>query len=263
MKNFDRVLVFGAGSSIASHVIPELKKYSKSLISIYRKKSSVPLEIGDFDNLVCEFNFDDDLQSFDSFLSKLEIKSSDTLLILNFIGQFGEVESMDTIFPESILRTMEKNLLPFLELVKLLKEVANESVMIGFSGGGIGGPNLERASLGYLAGKGAMGFITEAVSRELKMHFKSLALIAPGPYPSPMQEAVVRSTFPEYEESRRKSREVIQSKVDSKGLIALIDWIIQNPAKANGRVLSALHDNPTSIDRVADFGFLRRVTDLN
>jgi hypothetical protein len=131
--------------------------------------------------------------------------------------------------------------------------------MISFSGGGIGGPNLERASLGYLAGKGAMGFISEAISGELKKQFKSLALIAPGPYPSPMQEVVANSTFHEFEESREKSKKVIQGEVDPKKLLDLIDWVIQNPAGANGRILSALHDDPISISEISDFGFLRRV----
>lgn len=259
MKNFDHVLVFGAGSSIARHVMPELKKYSKSLIFIYRKNPIIPLEMDDFDNLICEFNFDDDLQSFDSFLSNLNIKSSDTLLILNFIGQFGEVESMNTISPESILKTMEKNLRPFLTLVKLLKDVASDSVMIGFSGAGIGGSNLERASLGYLAGKGAMGFICESVSGELHKQNKSLSLIAPGPFPSRMQEIVAKSTFPEFEESQKKSSLVMQSLVNPNKLNYLIGWIIKNPEIANGRILSALHDDTSLITSTSNHGFLRRV----
>jgi hypothetical protein len=253
------VLIFGAGSSIASYVIPELKKYSKSQILVYRKVPTSFMDIANFEHQKCEFNFGDELQSFDLFLSRLGIMSTDTLLILNFIGQFGQVESLDVISPELILKTMEDNLLPFLKLLKLLKSAGNESMMIGFSGGGIGGPKLERASLGYLAGKGAIGFISEAVSHELSKQSKSIALIAPGPYPSPMQEAVARSTFYEFEESRRKSKEIIQGEVDSKRLINLINWVIQNPVSANGRILSALYDEPTLIDNLGDFGFLRRV----
>ena len=259
MKNFDHVLVFGAGSSIARHVIPELRKYSKSLILIYRKNPTMPLEMDDFDDLVCEFNFDDNLQIFDSFLSKLEIKSSDTLLILNFIGQFGEVESMDVISPDLILRTMEANLFPFLNLIKLLKNAASESVMIGFSGGGIGGPNLDRTSLGYLGGKGAMAFICEAISDELYKQSKSVSLVAPGPFPSQMQAIVAQSTFPEFENNRKKSNQVMRSDVNPDKLICLIKWIIENPKIANGRILSALHDNPASIRDSTDHGFLRRV----
>jgi hypothetical protein len=259
MKTFDHVLVFGAGSSIASYVIPELKKYSSSHIFVYRKVAKGPAGIENSEHRVCEFNFDDKSRSFDLFLSELGIISTDTLLILNFIGQFGEVESTDVISPELILKTMEGNLFPFLKLVKLLKSVGNHSVMIGFSGAGVGGPKLERASLGYLAAKGAMGFISESVSHELRKQSKSLALIAPGPYPSPMQEAVARSTFHEFEESRRRSKEILRGKVDSKNLIDLIDWVIQNPGSASGRILSALHDKPALIDELGNFGFLRRV----
>jgi NADP-dependent 3-hydroxy acid dehydrogenase YdfG len=259
MKTFDHVIVFGAGSSIAKYVTPGLEKYSKSLISVYRKIPTHPTVNENFDHRICEFDLNDDLQSFDLFMSELGIKSHETVLILNFVGLFGELESTEVISPELILETMNANLLPFLKIVKLLKSVEGDSAMIGFSGGGIGGPNLERASLGYLAGKGAMGFISEAISGELKKQFKSLALIAPGPYPSPMQEVVANSTFHEFEESREKSKKVIQGEVDPKKLLNLIDWVIQNPAGANGRILSALHDDPISISEISDFGFLRRV----
>ena len=259
MKNFDHLLIFGAGSSIASHVIPELTEFSKSISLVYRKMPTVLGGETDFDNRVCEFNFDDTSQNFDLLLSDLKIKSTNTLLILNFIGQFGEVESMDVISPDLILRTMEANLFPFLNLIKLLKNAASESVMIGFSGGGIGGPNLDRTSLGYLGGKGAMAFICEAISNELHKQSKSVSLVAPGPFPSQMQAIVAQSTFPEFEDNRKKSSQVMRSAVNPDKLICLIKWIIENPQIANGRILSALHDNPALIRDSTDHGFLRRV----
>lgn len=261
MKTFDHVLVFGAGSSIARYVFPEIKNYSKSQVHIYRK---VPKDLVKIDNsatLVSEFNFNHELRSLDLFLSKLGINSPNKLLILNFIGYFGHVERINEITSDLILETMKANLLPFLELVKLLKSAANESVMIGFSGGGIGGPNLERASLGYLGSKGAMGFISEVVSNELQIQGKALTLIAPGPFPSPMQEIIACSTFPEYEQQRRKAELMFKGKTESKRLIDLLKWIIENPSKANGKILSAIHDDLDSIDKIKSFGLLRRIVE--
>jgi NADP-dependent 3-hydroxy acid dehydrogenase YdfG len=259
MEAFSHTLVFGAGSSIASHVLGEIKEYSESLIHVYRELQNVSFECEHPEVQKTQFDFDDTLEDFDEFISNLGIESTDSLLILNFIGKFGVVETIDSISPESILKTMEQNLLPFLKLVKLLKGAGRGSLMIGFSGAGIGGSNLERTSLGYLGGKGAMGFICEAISGELQKQAKSISLIAPGPFPSRMQEIVAQSTFPEFGENRKKSSQVMQSVVSPEKLNRLIKWIIKNPKIANGRILSALHDDPASVVASMDYGFLRRV----
>ena len=259
METFSHTLVFGAGSSIASHLLGEIKEYSKSLIYVYRELPNITFESKHPQERQTQFDFEDNLEDFDEFISNLGIQSTDSLLIFNFIGRFGAVEPIDNISPESILKTMEQNLLPFLKLVKLLKRAGRGSLMIGFSGAGIGGSNLERTSLGYLGGKGAMGFICEVISDELQKQAKSISLIAPGPFPSQMQEIVAQSRLPEFEENRKKSSEIMQSVVNPEKLNRLIKWIIQNPKIANGRILSALHDDPASIVDSMDHGLLRRV----
>jgi hypothetical protein len=259
MKPFSHTIVFGAGSSIAGHVLGEVKEYSDSLIHVYRELPVVSFEFENPEVKKTQFDFEVDVDDFDEFISSLGIDSKDSLLILNFVGKFGVVETIDSISPECILKTMEQNLLPFLLLIKLLKRAGSGSLMIGFSGAGIGGSNLERTSLGYLGGKGAMGFICEAISGELQKQSKSISLIAPGPFPSRMQEIVAQTTFPEFEENRKKSSQVMQSEVSPEKLNRLIKWIIGNPKIANGRILSALHDDPSSIVASIDYGFLRRV----
>jgi NADP-dependent 3-hydroxy acid dehydrogenase YdfG len=256
---YDRILIFGASSSIANYIVPKLNFAPKPIDLVYRNLDSVKSNAWGAHFKINVFDLGGEGCDIDLLISALRLEQNDRLLIINFIGAFGKVQSLNTINPRDVLDTIEANLLPFLNLIKLLQHSSPNSILISFSGGGIGGPNLERTSLGYLSSKGAMGFISEAISSDLALASKSACLIAPGPYPSRMQQAVANNLFPEFEASRRKAESVQYDELSAQKLLNMIEWIIQNPMLANGRIWSALYDDPLKPKQLPEFGHLRRV----
>jgi NAD(P)-dependent dehydrogenase (short-subunit alcohol dehydrogenase family) len=187
------------------------------------------------------------------------INPSDRVLIINFIGEFGIIENMESMKPKNVLKTIENNILPFLNLLHLLRMSGKNSMMISFSGAGLGGSNLENASLGYLASKGSMALISEALTMDYASKQKFLCLVAPGPFPSRMQETVATNEFPEFESNRSKARSVSYNEGNLVKLLRMVEWLSQNPEQASGRIWSALHDELPPSGMSEQYGRLRRI----
>ena len=134
------------------------------------------------------------------------------------------------------------------------------SFFIGFSGGGVGGDNLDSSSLGYLMSKISLAGVIEVLDKSFKEQGKRLTLIAPGAFPSNMQTVVANSpigTVSEEVKIKALGLELDESKIVK--LAKAIDWVSNYPNQAGGKIWSAQRDDFLNQIFSEKFGYLRRV----
>lgn len=257
---YDKVLVVGVNSSIASFVLPELK-FDKC--NVYGISQSLNLDgfnwIEKKNILFSKYPLD---QKFlDELLDRITPLRNERVLVLNFAGIFGNPAPLKELSTDSVLQTMNENLSQFLSVVKIFCALPPNSLLVGFSGAGVGGDHMDATSLGYLLSKISLTGIVEVLDRELKIDGKRITLIAPGPFPSPMQETVSNAPNGLVSSIARQSAREIQINSDKIGKLAkAINWVSLNSQQAGGRIWSAQWDDFSQIAETQKFGYLRRVT---
>jgi len=257
---YSKVLIVGAGSYIASQILDHLDFGESEIFIVSRSILSPELLInyGQVNRLIIE-NFADE-SSFDSVQSFLDLNPGEALLVINFIGVFGTITNIDDIEITNFYSELQQNLTPFLVLSKIIA-LCNEGLFISFSGGGIGGDNLETASPSYLASKAALVIMIEGFDKAYGDRGARFTAVSPGAFPSRMQDLVANSDDDSVISSQRRSEaiRISNSRTDPGKLIALINYLIRNPDMAGGRVWSANFDELAGGKMVANFGKLRRI----
>ena len=253
-----KLIIFGSTSSIAQLVIPHLGLKANNIYSIDRNReiqvefSFVPpenrYEIEFFANELSEQKFSKIFKQF----------SSEECIILNFMGKFGSIETLKCLNIGDVLQTQNDNLLPFLLIAKFANWFQPGTSIISFSGAGVGGDKIDDSSLGYLSAKASMAILAEAIDSQLAFSGIRFGLIAPGAFPSPMQDIVAKTNNTNISNSRiANAQKVMDSLPNTKKLIELIRFLISNPEQLGGRTWSANFDELTP--KTDNFGKLRRI----
>ena len=257
---YTKILIAGANSYIASQCIPGLNPgnsdiflVSRGLVNsnfVFERNQVKRLEIKDYK----------DVDVLKRLVDFLQLNSSDRLLIISFIGSFGSIESLSTLSLESFCLEVNENLIPFMVLSKLIT-ICKEGLFLSFSGAGVGGDNLELASPSYLASKASLAILIEGLDSQFKGKGIRFGAISPGAFPSKMQKFVAESLSEGIvtAERREQALKTLDTDVNPSNLIRMLNFLIQNPESAGGRVWSANFDQPTNDIKIKNFGKLRRV----
>jgi len=259
--NYSKVLIVGLNSSIASFVLPALSFNKEIVYGISR--GSINKELG---WIKSDHIFISDYPFTKKFMEKvgndLSPQGTENVLVLNFSGFFGEPATLRKFVMNDVVDVLNKNLIQFLALSELFLHFPQKSFLIGFSGGGVGGENMDGSSLGYLLSKISLAGLSEILDRDLMEENKRVALIAPGPFPSVMQSAVANAPMGAVSEASRN--QAAQADADEEKIAKLtraIKWVAENPNESGGRIWSAQRDDFSMLQRSKNFGFLRRVID--
>ena len=253
---YKQVLIIGASSGIANLVLPEFNFENMLTVVTHRRNQNSNLSKEIQNVTFLEENFD--LYSAELIERLLvNFEASKPILVISFVGVFGNVAAYEEFEIEDVIETASKNLRFQLILQKLSLVLPSGSLILSFSGAGVGGQTLEDASLGYLAGKAAIAVLNELADTKTKN--VRIALIAPGPFPTRMQSVISNASYGAVSEERRmRARD--ESGVTERVLkvCKMIDWLAANPDSAGGRMWSAQHDELVApIEN--NFGKIRRI----
>ncbi len=256
--NNRNLIVFGSTSAIAKLCIPNLDFDQERIFSIDRLNSKRPIDsyILKKNQFLIDFS---QVKRIDTLIKeKLGDLTAYPSIVLNFMGVLGEVQPIGCLDIKKALGENNDNLLPFLSIAKLMSNFPTGSAVISFSGAGIGGENLDDSSLGYLSAKAAMLILAEAIDRQLSPFGIRFGLVAPGAFPSQMQNKVAKANETNIPAERiLRARDVMNSTPSAERLIRLLKFLINNPVELGGRTWSANFDELT--EKTGNFGKLRRV----
>lgn len=256
---YKKILIVGPHSSIASLVMPKLDFDTNSIYAISRNAMFKDLPWLIKENVfISNYPFKEDFMNH--VLNKMAVHNSDNVLIINFAGSFGNPFPINDFDIEEVAQVFNENIVQFLSVAKLFSKFPENSFLLGFSGAGVGGDNMDGSSLGYLIAKLSLVGIVEVLDANLTNEKKRIALIAPGPFPSGMQSAVANAPKGAVtEEARSQAISVRTSDVNLSRLADAINWVISKPNESGGRTWSAQRDDFFNKSRSERFGFLRRV----
>lgn len=257
--NYNKVLIVGPHSSIASFVLPELQIKKEKLFAITRRFSDLNLPWVDQNHLfVTDYPMESELMK--KIVQRMCPLGNESVLVLNFAGFFGNPSTLRDMDLNSVVDVLTKNSVQFLSIVKLLEYFPPNSLLVGFSGGGVGGDNMDASSPGYLMSKISIAGIVEVLDKDFLAENKRIALIAPGAFPSDMQAAVANAAAGVVPEEFRNQAASVQADRDKiLRLVRAINWVTNNPNESGGRTWSAQRDDFDQESRVKRFGLLRRV----
>lgn len=256
---YTKILIAGANSYIASQCMPGLDFGTSKIYLVARNSldSKNLFKGSHVESLIIkDFNESGVLQTLKTFL---KLNPADKLLIINFIGNFGTIDSLDNLNLENFGSEVNENLIPFMILTKLITS-CDTGLLLTFAGAGVGGDNLEVASLSYLASKASIVLLVEGIDNLLRGSGTRVSAISPGPFPSRMQKVVAESqnTLSVSEERKGQALATLHSNVDPSKLISMLNFLIANPDVAGGRVWSANFDSLISELEKENFGKMRR-----
>jgi len=256
--NNNQMVILGSTSAIAERLLPTLDFHQTKILSFDRLESAhqlskyIPIE----NQYRCNWDKASEVERFISMI--LEKRISNPVLFLNFMGFFGEIQRIDQMDIESVLLTNSINLMPFFLAAKISRILPAGTRIISFSGAGVGGNNLDDSSFGYLAAKASMAVTIESIDQQLSKHGVRYGLIAPGAFPSKMQEAVAKDSSGSIPEDRvARAREVVEGNPSTTKLARLVHFLSENPEMLGGRTWSANFDELT--EHPGNFGRLRRI----
>ncbi len=259
---YSKVLITGSNSYIAGKVLPKLN-FGETLVYLATRseivdESSLPYQGG----IPIEIINYDDGKAIDQLSEKIHLGNSDRLLVLNFIGNFGTLASISDISVDVFLDEFKSNLTPFITLSKLIEKSGPGSLLLTFSGAGIGGENIDMSSPSYLAAKAAMAFMVEAFDNELKSSNRRIGAISPGAFASKMQNVVANANPSRSISSQRihNAGRVMKQDSNPSRLTSLVNFLIESPEMAGGRIWSANFDDIHTKEISNGFGKLRRQT---
>lgn len=257
---YTKVLIAGANSFIASQCLPylNLNDFEIFLISRDTIQTNYQFQGSQLKSLqIKSFEDEDVLKKLVNFL---QLNSDDRLLIINFVGSFGSIESLDDLDLDKFGSEVHENLVPFMVLSKLIAK-CREGLFLSFAGAGVGGDNLEVASFSYLASKASIVVLVEGLDNLLRGNGIRVGAVSPGAFPSRMQKAVADSQNAANVSSERRDKAslTLKSIPDPLKLISMLNFLIENPEAAGGRVWSANFDPLISANLKPNFGKIRRI----
>ena len=256
---YNDVVVIGPNSSIARYVLKAFRLDKTKLFGVYNHN---------LDDSSLEYFFEENLVSFQSIggspqeiCNYLPLNLQKKALILNFSGELGPINSFLEANSREILNTINSNFESYIFSAKVLNLYRANSLLISFCGAGVGGPNLDDSSLGYLAAKSGIVVLNEALDGQLMSTGHRLSLISPGAFPSNMQRAVAEAPWGNMNKGRRdQAKRTLQegAKYPEK-ILEMLDYLIRNPDVAGGRLWSAQFDDNQSSSSNQEFGKMRRI----
>lgn len=256
----DIAVVIGGTSYIANQVLPELNLRVGKTFFIVRDGSngSVPNTFSNSEVVLVK-GFDS--ETIESVKQHIALEADTKLLVVNFSGSLGNLFDSDISNVDEFHETFRVNLDPFMQSLKLFSAAGQDSLYITFSGAGVGGDSLDDTSLGYLCAKGSMALLVEVLQKRFISEGKVICSIAPGAFPSKMQQVLLD---PKLKDHVGKSRLEAAEKIIANGtsadkLIYALDFAINDPQIVGGRVISANFDDLGNIRSSENFGKLRRV----
>jgi len=257
---YDKILILGVNSSIASFVMPELGFDKDRVYGVSRRTQIKNLPwIENKHVFVSDYPFD---QKFiRKILKSLAPTATESILMINFAGIFGVPVDIRKFEIDSVIDTLDKNLIQFLSSIELFSQLPAQSFFIGFSGGGVGGDNMDTSSLGYLLSKISITALIEVYDKNLKEENKRLSLIAPGAFPSNMQMVVANAPIGSVSEATRKQS--LELRIDMERILKLsdtINWVASHPKQSGGKTWSAQRDDLSNLPLDEKIGLLRRLT---
>jgi short-subunit dehydrogenase len=262
-KGDSRLVVLGATSGMAKYFAESSEATFSSVVLVSRSTLSQQeqeiwrsLTSGD---VSCQtFDLVDDGAVED--LKEIFAVEEAPTLVLNFVGDFGSVKPWDVADPEQVFLDFRSNVQPHLAAVQASRFLAASSLLVAFSGAGVGGPNLDLTSLGYSFGKLAISGSVEALDRKLAQNGVRLAAVAPGAFPTKMQRSVYEASKADVdEESRAQAAEILNSPARGDRLSELISFLWEDVDRAGGRIWSAARDDLAQlVCPDIDFGRMRR-----
>lgn len=257
-----RLIVIGANSGIAHQVAFQWERSFAELVLVVRNSAEFETKqwqkLSTKPALVVESGLSS--RKDEEALKEVFISSQQPTLVINFAGYFGEPSNWEDTDLEEILRVVSNNLSSFLVAAKSAKYLPEFSLLVGFSGAGIGGPNVDLASLGYTLSKSALAGVVEALDKELTDNNVHLCLVAPGAFPTKMQQAVAEApTTQVNSKSKIQAQNTMSTTPDASRLISLFDFLLDSPSRAGGRIWSAGRDELESLASPdGEFGKIRR-----
>jgi NAD(P)-dependent dehydrogenase (short-subunit alcohol dehydrogenase family) len=248
-----KIIIFGSTSYIADQILKTWGSRENSYIFVDRN-----IRNSTNSATLLKFEENDPDKTFDELKKLLGLWDSSPVLILNFMGTIGSIEPIESMDVAGLLKCMNSNLTPYFHLAKFGRFLPKSSLIISFSGAGIGGSNLDDSSMGYLAAKSAMGISAEAINNQLSKFEVRFGLIAPGAFPSMMQNRVANSKETHIPENRRLGAKATLDDVPNvERLVNLIEFLFSNPEISGGRIWSSNWDELKIPE--GDFGKIRRV----
>lgn len=256
----NRLIVFGSTSSIAKLVVPKLGFIDSEIYFINRQSEKNELSNHSKNDNEILVNFQEISILENQITEVFKRFNNEPIAVINFLGTFGLIENLYNLDVSSALETNQQNLLPFLLIAKLAKHLSSGSMIISFSGAGVGGSNLDDSSIGYLGAKASMSILIESLDRQLAERNIRIGLVSPGAFQSPMQRAVAGASDMDVPISRIDMAKQLEEKPSSpEKLIVLLKYLIENPKLLGGRSWSANFDKIGSRDLNSEFGRMRRV----
>lgn len=257
---YSKILILGVNSSIASLVMPELGFNNDKVYGISHSPKPKNLSWIKKDNVfVSDYPFDQEF--IGTILKTLTPMATENVLVINFAGIFGVPVDIKNFEIDNVIDTLNKNMIQFFSSLKLFSQLPSQSFFIGFSGGGVGGDNMDASSLGYLLSKISITAVIEVYDKSLKEENKRLSLIAPGAFPSSMQMAAANAPIGSISKAAREQSQKLR--IDMEKILKLsnaINWIASHPNQSGGKIFSAQRDDLSNLPLDERFGLLRRLT---
>jgi NAD(P)-dependent dehydrogenase (short-subunit alcohol dehydrogenase family) len=247
------LIVLGGNSGIFKFLAPELTKHFDK---IYIGTRSEPMvEISGAVN----FTLDLTNESLVTLFSQID----KPILVLNFLGYFGKLKKFFEYLPSEIMKNLELNLMPFFVVHQSARYLPSNSLIINFSGSGVGGEKLEISNFAYASSKILTSNLIETLDKSLMPYNIKTCAISPGPFPTNMQLEILNQKSLESDQDLiSKTEKIFKNEIDVSDLLNLILFLNVNRQVASGRVWSAKWDK--SFDnyskKIGQHGCFRRIT---
>ena len=246
-----KIIIFGAAGSIGYYLA---KKYLKDdheiLLFVKNKKSkeklSKLLNLKILDNVIIDYL---DIEKKNSIIKKIDKYAffiEETNLIINAIGDLGEIKNILSLDLKKLKKTFNinffSNLIIIQKILKLRKNKKRLSIIL-FSGGGA--TNYRKNFSAYSISKIALVKLVEILSKEINNKLIQINAIAPGIIKSKMIDITLKNKNLVAKEEIRKIKQ--QATYSNKTLIKLykvINFLISEKAKKiSGKLISSKWDN--------------------
>lgn len=250
------LIVLGGNSGLFHFLAPELKKCFDQIF-IGSREQQVKLVEG-----AKNFN----LQINNEKLKEVFKEFDKPVVVLNCLGYFGDIKDFFDYEPRELIKNIELNLSPFITIHQAARYLPTESLIINFSGAGVGGDKIELSNLGYASSKILLSNLIESLDRILLEYRIGTCAISPGPFPTNMQMEIIKHKDSISDVKLVQKTELLfKTKVDVRDLINLICFLSENKGIAKGRVWSAKWDKSFTnyLQNIEKHGFFRRIVQSN
>lgn len=246
-----KIIIFGAGGTIGKYLAKKyLKENHEILLFVKNKKSkkklSKLLNLKNLDKVIIDYLNIEKKNLIRKKIDKYALFFKETDLMINAIGELGEIKNILTLDLKKFEKTLNinffSNLIIIKKILKIRKNKKRLSIIL-FSGGGV--TNYRKNFSAYSISKIASVKLVEIISKEMDNEFIQINAISPGIIKSKMIETTLKNKNLVAKEEIRKIKQ--QAPYSNKTLIKLykvINFLISEKAKKiSGKLISSKWDN--------------------